>query len=85
MIDSTPGIPIDQSLLDDTQALAKELDISWSRLITIALGDFVRRYRGRKELTDRINMAYADAPDAEEARLQEGMRATQRKLVEGEW
>ncbi len=65
--------------------VTKAIDISWSRLIAIAPGDFVRWYRGRKELTDRINMAYADAPDAEEAKLQEGMRATQRRLVEGEW
>ncbi|MEM8502451.1 MAG: hypothetical protein AAF716_04785 [Cyanobacteria bacterium P01_D01_bin.1] len=85
MADSNISIPIESSLVEDSQALAKELNISWSRLITVAIGEFVRRHRKRQDLIDRINAAYADAPDEDERRTQEGMKATQRRLLEGEW
>lgn len=78
-------LPIHQSLVRDTQALAEELDVSWSHLITLALNDFVRRHRNRKNLIEDINAAYADAPCPEEALLQQQMRSSQRRLVEGEW
>lgn len=84
MADQLNSLPIQKSLIDDTQALAEELDISWSRLVALALSDFVRRHQGRKQLVDKINAAYADAPDDEEIVMQRGMRATQRNLLDGE-
>lgn len=77
-------LPIHQSLMRDTQALAKELNVSWSRLIALALHDFVQRHRSRKHLIEEINAAYADDPCPEEARLQRQMLSSQRRLVEGE-
>jgi hypothetical protein len=59
MTDTSGEIPIQPELIADTQSLAKELDISWSRLITLALKDFIRRYRGRKGLVDQLNAAYS--------------------------
>ncbi len=85
MSDPSPDLPVQVSLLRDTQALAKELNISWSRLVTLALKDFIRRYRGRKQLVDRINAAYVDTFNNDELRLARARRATHRKLVEGEW
>ncbi len=83
MADQLTNLPIQKSLISDTQALAEELDISWSRLLTLALSDFIRRYRGRKQLMSQIDAAYADAPDDDEVELQRGMRATQRRLLIG--
>jgi hypothetical protein len=84
--DHSDNLPIQPSLVQDTQALAKELKISWSRLITLALQDFVRRYRRPTDLVAQINAAHAeDVEDDEEMQLRQRMRASHRNLVEGEW
>ena len=70
MAEQLTSLPIQKNLISDTQALAKELDIPWSRLVSLALTDFVRRYRGKKQLVEAINTAYADAPDEQEAKAQ---------------
>lgn len=85
MTDTAAEIPIQPDLIADTQSLAKELDISWSRLITLALKDFIRRHREHQGLVDQINAAYADSPDDKETQLLQAMRPTHRRIVEGEW
>ena len=85
MTDPPANLPIRRDLIDDTQALAKELNISWSRLLTLALSEFLRRYRGRKEQLEQINVAYLDGLDEEEMQLLQAMRSTHRRVVEGEW
>ncbi|PSN15168.1 hypothetical protein C7293_08395 [filamentous cyanobacterium CCT1] len=85
MTEPSAGLPIQTELVDDTQALAKELGVSWGQLITLALQDFVQRYRGQKNLVERINAAYSDEIDSEETSLMAAMRSTHRRVVEGEW
>lgn len=85
MTDPLISLPMQQSLIKDANALAKELDISSSRLIVLALKDFIRRHRKRKQLIDEINAAYSGGPDEEEIALQRKMRTTHRRIVEGEW
>ena len=85
MTEPSSEIPIQRSLIADTQSLAKELDISWSRLITLALKDFIRRYRGRKGLVEQLNNAYSDSLDDEETQLLQAARSSHRRIVEGEW
>ena len=79
------SLSIKETLISDTQALAEELDMPWSRLVTLALEEFIRRHRGEKSLTDRIDVAYAGPPDEEEAELLRHMSISYRKIVEGEW
>jgi hypothetical protein len=85
MAEPSGEISIQPDLVADTQALAKELNISWSRVISLALKDFVRRHRSRQDLVDRINAAYSDTPDDQETQLLQSMRSTHRHIVEGEW
>lgn len=85
MAEQPTNLPIQESLLNNTRALAKELNISWGRLITLALQDFIRRYRGRQDLVAQINAAYAQDLDDDEAKVLHGMRSSHRNLVEGEW
>lgn len=85
MAQSSTSLPIQESLVNDTQALAEELNISFSSLVTLALKDFIRRYRGRQNLIAEINAAQTDAPNEDEARLQQRIRSSHRQLVEGEW
>jgi hypothetical protein len=85
MADQPTSLPIQKSLLNATRTLAKELNISWSRLITLALRDFIRRYQGRQDLVDQINAAYAQDLDDDETHRMQAMRSSHRHLVEGEW
>lgn len=79
------SLSIEKTLISDTKALAEELNMPWSRLVALALEELIRRHRGRKNLIDRINAAYADdVQDEEDIRLKEGMRATQRRLLKDE-
>ncbi len=78
------AISLQKSLFEQVEALARELNVSRSRLLALALEDFIRRYQNQK-LLDQINRAYDDAPDpTEQARLRQ-MRRQQRRIVEGEW
>ena len=79
------SLSIKETLISDTKALAEELDMPWSGLVTLALEEFVRRHRGKKSLTDRIDAAYAGPPDEEEAEILRRMSTGYRKIVEGEW
>lgn len=82
----TPSdLPIQDSLIHDTQALAAELGIPWDHLITLALNDFMRRHHEREHLIERINAAYTGTPDEKERELLQRMRSSHRKIVEGEW
>ena len=85
MTDQLTGLPIQESLMNDSQSLAKELQISWGRLVTLALQDFIRLYRKRPDLVAEINAAYADDLDEDEGRLLQTMKNSHRHLVEGEW
>lgn len=78
-------ISLRKSLLDDAEAVAREMKISKSRLFIIAIEDFIQRHRNKK-LLEKINANHQD--DASEDN--DDLRRTQmhrhhRKLVEGEW
>ncbi len=78
------AISLQESLAEQADALARDLGISRSRLFALALEEFIRRYENRR-LLEKINSAYADAPDAAEQALQRRIRRQHRQIVEGEW
>jgi Arc/MetJ family transcription regulator len=79
------AISIDDTLLAEAVSIAQELDIPKSRVISLALEDFIRHHRN-KQLLDQINEAYADAPDSEDVSTLEIIRSQRRKLGEhDEW
>ncbi|NEQ99776.1 MAG: hypothetical protein F6K30_24250 [Cyanothece sp. SIO2G6] len=71
--------------MQDTKALAQKLNISWGKLVTLALNDFVRRHNRPQRLTEQINAAYTDNLDSHEMAVLRGMASTHRRLVENEW
>ena len=78
------AISLQQSLFEQVDALAQELEISRSRLFVLAVEGFIRRYQNR-QLLEAINEAYADLPDPEEQALRDKMRQQHRLMVEGQW
>lgn len=78
------AISLQQPLFEQVDALARELQISRSRLFVLAVEAFIQRYQNRK-LLEAINAAYDDLPDPEEQSLRHKMRQRHRQMVEGQW
>jgi metal-responsive CopG/Arc/MetJ family transcriptional regulator len=78
------AISIQERLFEQADALAREMNISRSRLFALALQEFIQRYQNQK-LLDEINSAYKGELDPGEAIRLHSMRRRQRYLVEGEW
>jgi len=78
------AISLQDTLLKQIDALARELDISRSRLFVLAVEEFLQRYQNQK-LLEAINAAYDDLPDPEEQTLHQKRRSQHRQLVEGQW
>lgn len=72
------AISVDDNLLEETAAIAQELDISRSRVVSLALEEYIRRYRNQ-QLLAQINEAYSDAPDPDDAANLQIIRSHRRK------
>ncbi len=77
------AISIDDGLLEETGHIAQELDIPRSKLVSLALEEYIRRYRN-KQLFDQINDAYSDPLDSDESGTMEIIRSHRRKSGEHE-
>ena len=78
------AISLQRSLFEQVDALAREMQISRSRLFVLAVEAFIERHRNRR-LLEAINEAYADLPDPEEQAVRHHMRRGHRQMVEGQW
>jgi metal-responsive CopG/Arc/MetJ family transcriptional regulator len=74
-------ISLDRELLSKTQALAEDLRLSRSRVVALALEDFIRRNES-PQMLEKLNTVYGKQG---EETGHEGMRLLQRTLVDGEW
>ncbi len=78
------AISLPETLLQQIDDLARELDISRSRLFALAAEELLQRYQNQK-LLEAINAAYDDFPDPEEKRLHRQRRHQHRQLVADQW
>lgn len=78
------AISLQKGLLQKIDVLARELDISRSRLFALAAEEFLQRHQNQK-LLEAINAAYDDLPDPNEEILHQQMRNQHRQLVDGQW
>lgn len=78
------AISIQESLFDQVNDLAEELQIPRSQLFALAVEEFIKRYENRS-IFETLNKVYDGAPDADEEALLERQRRQQRHLVEGQW
>jgi len=79
------AISLQESLFEQVEVLAQEMQVSRSRLFVLALENFIRDYQD-KQLFDAINKASAEnSPDSDEDLQRNQIRRHQRRMVEGEW
>jgi len=78
------AVSLDRSLFEQVDTLAHKMKVSRSRLLAMALEDFLRRHEN-EQLFQEINRACQDEPDQARPALRHSMRRIHRKIVEGEW
>jgi metal-responsive CopG/Arc/MetJ family transcriptional regulator len=77
------AISIEKPIFDQVNDLAKNLNISRSRLFVLAAQEFLQRH-ANMELLQAINKAYDDLPDPE-TKIVEKMRPRHLKMVKNQW
>ena len=77
-------VSLEAPLFDKAEALAQEMKISRSRLIALALEDFVQRYQNER-LLEQINAAYKAGSNPDEQALLQAWQPQLRRLAEGDW
>ena len=78
------AISLNRTLFQEIEALAKEMNVSRSRLFVLAAQDFLERYKSKK-LFEAINDAYDDMPTSEETELLTEMRNRHSEAVKEQW
>ena len=74
------AVSVQESLFRKVDALANELQISRSRLFSLAIEEYLERHQSQR-LLQEINAAYDDMPDQEEQEVLQRMRRKQRQLA----
>jgi len=78
------AISIDDALLRDADTTARAMGVSRSRLLGMAVGEFLERQRRAKMLA-RLNEVYADGVEPAERQLLGGIKAKVRRTVKERW
>ncbi len=78
------AISINTPLFKEANDLATEMEISRSHLFSLAVQEFIQRYKNRKIL-EAINAAYNDLPDSQEEILLKQMHSQHSKQVKDQW
>ena len=77
------AISIEKPIFDQVNSLAKNLNISRSRLFVIAAQEYIQRHTNI-ELLQAINEAYDDLPD-DDTKIVDKMRPQHLKMVKDQW
>lgn len=75
---------LSKPLIERIETLARDMKISRSHLLVIALEDFFQRNQNR-QLLEQLNQAYQDGPTEEEQKWLKQAQQSYRRLLEDEW
>jgi metal-responsive CopG/Arc/MetJ family transcriptional regulator len=77
------AISMEDDLLAEADRLARRIGISRSRFLSLAVRDYLTRYR-QEQMTQRLNEIYRQS-NAEDAVLTQRMKAKFRQAVKDRW
>lgn len=78
------AISLQEALFEQVDDLARELRVSRSQVVALALEEFVQRHQNR-QLLEAINQAFEDMPDPDDISRTPARKQQHRRVVEGEW
>ncbi|MCD6262487.1 MAG: CopG family transcriptional regulator [Deltaproteobacteria bacterium] len=73
------AISLEEELFNKVKKLAKEMNLSRSKLFSLAVKDFLQKQENKKILA-QLNSAYSDSQNEEDA-VSKGMHRKQREIV----
>jgi hypothetical protein len=77
------AISLDESLFNEVKKIAHDLNVSKSKVFTLALLDFMER-RKNKSLLEKLNEVYKEHPSDEEKNLLQSTSNARKKMNEQE-
>ena len=77
------AISLQEDLFKKVNILASELHVSRSKLFVMAVQDFIKKEES-KNLLNKINHAFSDAPNSDEIAVQNKMRVKHAKNIKSE-
>lgn len=78
------AISMEKPLFEEIDALAEEMGVSRSCLISLAAREFLQHYQNQK-LLDAINAAHKDTPDIGNDMFKARLKAKHRQFVKDQW
>ena len=78
------AISIQDTLFEQVEQLASDRKVPRSRIFALAVEEYLKRQENLRLLA-KINEAYEDAPDTAEQNRLGHMKASQQRILEGEW
>ena len=78
------AVSLDETLFEQAEAVAQEMNISRSQLFSLAVEEFIERRQSQKML-EALNKVYEDSPDASEQQILREAKSKYRRLLEDEW
>ena len=77
------AISLEENLFNQVNRLASDMNVSRSKLFTLAVKDYLKKQENKKLLA-QLNAAYSDSPTEEEKVISKAMHRKQRKIAEQE-
>jgi metal-responsive CopG/Arc/MetJ family transcriptional regulator len=78
------AISVEDELLKEADRFAHRLGVSRSRLLSLALRDYLTQRRD-EEIIEQLNQVYGGERDPEEARVTRQMKAKFRRVIQDRW
>jgi metal-responsive CopG/Arc/MetJ family transcriptional regulator len=77
-------ISLSDAVLKDADRTAREMGLSRSRLLSLAIERYLTRHR-QEQIIAQLNAVYAHGPSRAEARIVEGMKIKFRRAITQRW
>ncbi len=84
MANTRTAISLQESLFEQVDMIAREMNISRSHFFTLTAEAFIQQYQNQK-LLNAINDAYKDDPDPADQEFLNQLRPHYRRLLEVKW
>ena len=78
------AISLPDSLFRQADAMASELSIPRSRLVALALEEFIRRHR-QQDVTERLDAVYGDLPERRIPSTDAGLESLRELTADDSW
>jgi metal-responsive CopG/Arc/MetJ family transcriptional regulator len=78
------AISLEAHLLEEADRTARSMGLSRSRLVSLALRDYLR-HRRQEQIVEQLNQVYSDHPDPTDTRIVQGIKRAFHRTIKDRW